>query len=673
MNCEIPNFDELHEKYRKGVIRGRHPNSFRKDSEIWYRVHESSSRVNLVKSGCSIDSALDRTLRSQNEIKLNNSSVNLTTNGSSIRRVSLADTLPSLSLDYKKDLLDSSVKESHRSIAGVYLDIRDDVPIKYNGRYTLINKLDEVLCIDKKNKVKCKLPAELSSTDKFVFVLIHMHEASTDTLKFGESVWLQLAGSDNFQNKKGSVLCSRPWGKVEFTDDFGVATNVHTFHQESIQNTSSGNTDNNVLSTSNTGKSDIVGHVEVVRSGEIKGEENNGMNSRTYSHLSWHMGQWVVRLVEEPPPESTKLLSNKAKVVIAKEQAVQISYDPDKANRVTSSSYVYLEQDLYCLASARGSTFNAFPKNAKELQSRLHGTSIKYKSTSDGMVSLMGLDEEAPSSSASKKSNDLASIRRICLKSEKANASNGSNTVKESKERSTIEEQERLDATSRNGSYIDLSTARLCETVDVTMSIDPQCAWRMLPVDDGRIIDLDAKDQNSVKSAVKASSVLKKSEQGRKKRIVMLSQKLDLETSRLNKLGSDTLRKFDPAECSVFDARNVPESGLSGAADSGTVAKLTTDSFGGLLNESMLKNSLVLEKVSLAPVRFKQQNFKDFFSLMAKTVDEKLAGHKLTKSLSFDKNSIHDSSIKSNIADPEAGSSPRLLSSVQNRFSVFKP
>ena len=47
----IPDFDEIHDNYSKGVARGRHPNSFPRKSELWYHFHTSAERVERIKRG----------------------------------------------------------------------------------------------------------------------------------------------------------------------------------------------------------------------------------------------------------------------------------------------------------------------------------------------------------------------------------------------------------------------------------------------------------------------------------------------------------------------------------------------------------------------------------------------------------------------------------------------
>ena len=63
---KTPDFEKNHERYQASIARGRHPNSFKKNSELWYRVRESDNRLNQIKSGStSIESYLKSSVKNQ--------------------------------------------------------------------------------------------------------------------------------------------------------------------------------------------------------------------------------------------------------------------------------------------------------------------------------------------------------------------------------------------------------------------------------------------------------------------------------------------------------------------------------------------------------------------------------------------------------------------------------
>ena len=50
-SSSLPDFNAIHDSYSKAVIRGRHPTSFPKKSELWYHYHNSSERLERISKG----------------------------------------------------------------------------------------------------------------------------------------------------------------------------------------------------------------------------------------------------------------------------------------------------------------------------------------------------------------------------------------------------------------------------------------------------------------------------------------------------------------------------------------------------------------------------------------------------------------------------------------------
>jgi hypothetical protein len=89
----------------------------------------------------------------------------------------------------------------------------------------------------------------------------------------------------------------------------------------------------------------VCGGISVIN---IMGGKSHGADktdeagSRHRTRSSWHLGQWVVR--------------NAARK--------EVSEGRNREGQVSSDANVYLEQDLYCLASSAGSSFAPWPKRA---------------------------------------------------------------------------------------------------------------------------------------------------------------------------------------------------------------------------------------------------------------------------------------------------------------------
>lgn len=734
----IPDFEKRHERHKIALSRGRHPNSFKKDTELWYRVQESNNRLNLIKSGC-------KSLSSIRVPILKSISINLKTNIKSRQTTNelYGNKPPPISaseLDDRKNngLLDENPYVEYRDIAGVELDIREDLPIKYNGHYVLINLLDEVLCVDKLNDVHCKHSQDVSSSDKFVFVLMHLSDNSADAVKFGDSVWLQLLGSENSMHRKGSVLCSRPWGKLDLTDDFGASANVDIQATSQLDNPKSINVNVNKISSSSlsdtekksstmsnaAGRADIIGHIELMKTGETeKGEQ---INSRTYSKLSWHTGQWTCRSIDNSNSSKNMNNNHKSKTSLKSSSDAESAAGPNitisnDSSCITSGDQIYLEQGLYCLASARGTKFlGPIPKNTNEIQLRHTGVSMKYKSTQKGMSKLLGLgldddDEHArsddivientqtaeslPSLAApvtadetinAEAVKDYACVRKICLKS---NAQ--TDELGKSLEGDTLEKQQHIarQIKPNKDNIIDLSTARLCGTKKITYSMDPQCVWRLFPVDvdeiesamkSGLSAATDRPGQQvSLRSITRASKSLKVSESSRRSRILRLTMKLQQEELSMTMLPS--LLKSPPPRSVMTSASVSSEyddahshTSIAGAASADETEgrgksksrnqelsaidrrSLDDTSFSRVLRESFLQKSHASERLAMSPVGVKESHLQDYFECITLNVEEKV----LRASTS---SSVSRRSKNTSASDTDEGDGSSSTSSVRRR------
>jgi hypothetical protein len=65
-----PDFDAIHENYSKAIVRGRHPNSFKKESELWHHFRTSDERFKSIAKGKGLWQVIEETNDSNEEYKL---------------------------------------------------------------------------------------------------------------------------------------------------------------------------------------------------------------------------------------------------------------------------------------------------------------------------------------------------------------------------------------------------------------------------------------------------------------------------------------------------------------------------------------------------------------------------------------------------------------------------
>ena len=95
----LPDWDEQQERYIKAVRRGRHPNSFKRESELWHYVKSTNERLDRIAKGHNLGTIL----REKDEIYGDNDFVN--DENCSFDEISLGDDDGSININILSGLL----------------------------------------------------------------------------------------------------------------------------------------------------------------------------------------------------------------------------------------------------------------------------------------------------------------------------------------------------------------------------------------------------------------------------------------------------------------------------------------------------------------------------------------------------------------------------------------
>ena len=264
----------------------------------------------------------------------------------------------------------------------------------------------------------------------------------------------------------------------------------------SKSNKSQTKTSSSALSTTEHKEPDpaaIVGHVETIKIMDANREDGSSAMTinKMYTKHSWHMAQWNIRHADL-----------KAK---------------HESNAMTSQTWIYLEQDMYCLASSEGSHLLPYPKSSDDIHNREHahettdvGHSVR-RNTHGALQRLMGLEEEEEGDET--ESADLADTNKTSLPHIAKSASKTNNL-----------------ACLRHLTFSKDSEGR--------PTLNPRCIWRLLPVDlEGQIKSISQRDDISQRIMTKAARSLRRSENERLRREAVLRDFVplsdDAETRRL--------------------------------------------------------------------------------------------------------------------------------------------
>jgi len=405
-----PDFSKTYTRYSKAVFNGRHPKSFPKQSELWYHYKQANDRLNRVAKGHSFWNVIEEE--------------NDRLNPPIFQQQSLDSSLTS---EYDSDHDDShnNAMNSNRfskspghavsfnnnpTINGVQVDFKSEVQLHYGISVIIMNYTDEVLCVNKFDEIRTKSVNSLQPSDRVVFKVLDLSDPTNPAgLLYGDNIWLQVANTDaqgvvteatSHGHNNGLVIGSKlfeppimksmqlnlNWGTKSKprnnnhqhhnhhssttahsqhngkADDGGVDDMDSTIH-EPIHSSNS----NTVIDEDKDPKSfEICGSVFPVRILEqVKqkmfldildpkdssssasnssggGGEISSSSTRYNSRQSLNLGKWTLASACHRKPTNPGVLTQQP---------------------------LYFEQDLYCLSTSQGSSFDIWPKMSFDFRS----------------------------------------------------------------------------------------------------------------------------------------------------------------------------------------------------------------------------------------------------------------------------------------------------------------
>jgi hypothetical protein len=273
------------------VVKGRHPNSLKKDDELWHYSRVSSERHKLIKGGKGFWGAIEQSTKQHNipqtarspkscqgkskkffeEGKEDENNEEDDDNNFASTTLSLADFqfpspnnnkrpgspnsppgtaekragTASTANDPEKSTfkgaslqaqLKSALSKSSTSDLNFRVDFSNRSLIHYNMIFMIMNYNNEVIYVDRNNEMRVKHISQIKSTDRLRFKMVNLSNPSNpSTIQFGDNMWLQIA--DNIDSiidttfQTGSVLISKLFIS---TDVKGV-----TFEQQNFKSSSS--------------------------------------------------------------------------------------------------------------------------------------------------------------------------------------------------------------------------------------------------------------------------------------------------------------------------------------------------------------------------------------------------------------------------------------------------
>lgn len=173
-HTSLPDFNAIHDGYSKAVCRGRHPISFPKKSELWHHFQASKERVERISKGHQFWEVIhdqdsryvgDEKAQEDDSGKLK---FNIQPNG---RGSVQLRTINGIQVDVK--VSQGNLQSNH-----VTPLFQSEIPIHYGMLFVVMNLMEEVLCVNKWDEVKCKPIHLIEPTDKICFKVIDLADPS---------------------------------------------------------------------------------------------------------------------------------------------------------------------------------------------------------------------------------------------------------------------------------------------------------------------------------------------------------------------------------------------------------------------------------------------------------------------------------------------------------------
>jgi hypothetical protein len=379
----LPDFSSKHNKYTRGLLKGRHPRSFPKQSELWHHYKSSASRLDRVTKGHNLWNVVDEEEDKYEQI------LSPTSDQESGQPLARSGTL--------NPDIGSTRYIPKSTLHGFHVDTKGVMKMHYGMNIVLMNCSDEVLCVNKFEEVLCKAESLLEEGDEIIFKLIDLTEPTNPgPIEYGKPIWLQTLSSSSDNNIHfGFVLTSKLFGPPEMEstqltqmpnkkevarmmseqtkagsgkNKFSFGSSVSSARSNSpndsfvsdLEDDSEGgggldsmppspakkvskeedNSNKKEKEKKSSEMSEVCGGINVMRAYNSKGDANliDTDMTRFRSRQASHLGCWTVQ--------------NALKTGVP-------------SRFVQSCTSIYLSQDLYCLATSHGNLYDPWPRTVE--------------------------------------------------------------------------------------------------------------------------------------------------------------------------------------------------------------------------------------------------------------------------------------------------------------------
>ena len=183
----IPDFASISQQNMRQVFSGKNPKALARNSEIWYHTRLSNERLARVAKGHKFWGVISDSKTSTVETLGVGESAFESSYGEGTNDE--AGTLPhdpyqaqastaNAAAEAAKKLEEMRRQRTYRTLNGMRFDVENHSTVHYGMSFIILNMAEEIMCVDRDNKVKVKPLQSVKNSDRVLYKLVDLTEIS---------------------------------------------------------------------------------------------------------------------------------------------------------------------------------------------------------------------------------------------------------------------------------------------------------------------------------------------------------------------------------------------------------------------------------------------------------------------------------------------------------------
>ena len=186
----IPDFASISQQNMRQVFSGKNPKALARNSEIWYHTRLSNERLARVAKGHKFWGVIsDQKATGAVETLGVGESAFESSYGEGTNNEETAVPLPhdpyqaqastaNAAAEAAKKLEEMRRQRTYRTLNGMRFDVENHSTVHYGMSFIILNMAEEIMCVDKENKVKVKPLQSVKHSDRVLYKLVDLTEIS---------------------------------------------------------------------------------------------------------------------------------------------------------------------------------------------------------------------------------------------------------------------------------------------------------------------------------------------------------------------------------------------------------------------------------------------------------------------------------------------------------------